>query len=57
MLAACTRPKVRRNRATTARWTGCKVLVIDEISMINGAFFDKINQAIYKNQQNIGGVV
>lgn len=34
---------VRRNRKASTRWKFTKVLVIDEISMIDGALFDKID--------------
>lgn len=34
---------VRRNRKAKLRWNYTKVLVIDEISMIDGALFDKID--------------
>lgn len=41
------------------RWLKCKVLIIDEISMINGYLFDKLNtiaQAIRKNSLPFGGI-
>jgi ATP-dependent DNA helicase PIF1 len=34
--------KARGNRQSFKRWSDCKVLVVDEISMISGPFFDKL---------------
>ncbi|OAR02091.1 hypothetical protein LLEC1_06673 [Akanthomyces lecanii] len=36
--------KVRRNPKAKNRWLKCKVLVIDEISMVDGDLFDKLSQ-------------
>lgn len=50
---------VKRNRKALARWRSLKVLIIDEISMIDGAFFDKLDEIacdIRKNDQPFGGI-
>lgn len=36
--------KVVGNKHTLARWAACKVLVIDEVSMLDGGLFDKLDQ-------------
>ena len=36
--------KVRRNAKALKRWTKVKVLIIDEISMVDGDLFDKLEQ-------------
>lgn len=36
--------KVRRNPKAKNRWLKCKVLIIDEISMVDGDLFDKLSQ-------------
>lgn len=41
--AAATLKMVRRNRKAVARWKSTKVLIVDEISMIDGRLFDKLD--------------
>lgn len=51
--------KIRRSREALQRWRVCKVLVVDEISMIAGDFFDKLEQiarVIKKNGRAFGGI-
>jgi len=36
--------KIRRNLKAKMRWIRCKVLVIDEISMVDGGLFDKLEE-------------
>lgn len=35
---------IKKNEMTFNRWTSAKILIIDEISMIEAAFFDKLNE-------------
>lgn len=51
--------KIRRNRKANKRWKQTKVLIIDEISMIDGDLFDKLEQVakiIRKSDQPFGGI-
>lgn len=51
--------RVLKNKQTTERWKRTKVLIIDEISMIEGSFLDKLDyvaKAIRKNQHPFGGI-
>ncbi|GAA5841864.1 hypothetical protein JCM3766R1_005592 [Sporobolomyces carnicolor] len=34
--------RVRKNRNANAKWQRCKVLVVDEVSMVDGILFDKL---------------
>ncbi|GAA6009624.1 hypothetical protein JCM11491_001037 [Sporobolomyces phaffii] len=34
--------KVKKNRNANAKWQRCKVLVVDEVSMVDGILFDKL---------------
>ncbi|GAA5896098.1 DEAD/DEAH box helicase [Sporobolomyces salmoneus] len=34
--------KVKKNKTANAKWQRCKVLVIDEVSMVDGILFDKL---------------
>ncbi|CAG8781719.1 26020_t:CDS:2, partial [Racocetra persica] len=43
--------KVRDNRSARQRWIDCKVLIIDEISMLDGELFDTL-EAIARNIEN-----
>ena len=36
--------RVMGNRTSMRRWTGASVLVIDEVSMLDGTFFDKLEE-------------
>lgn len=51
--------KIRRNRKALTRWKNIRVLIIDEISMISGELFDKLDHIaceIRKNDQPFGGI-
>lgn len=51
--------KIRRNPKTKQRWVRTKVLIIDEISMIDGDLFDKLEQVariIRNNASPFGGI-
>lgn len=36
--------KIRKRRDALQRWTHAKVLIIDEVSMLDGHLFDKLDQ-------------
>ncbi|WWC92397.1 uncharacterized protein L201_007354 [Kwoniella dendrophila CBS 6074] len=51
--------KLRKNKKAAARWQRTKVLIIDEVSMVDGGMFDKfckVAQMIRKNQKPWGGI-
>ncbi|KAM7189155.1 PIF1-like helicase domain containing protein [Naviculisporaceae sp. PSN 640] len=51
--------KVRRNPKAKNRWTKTKVLIIDEVSMVDGELFDKLSQVgrqIRNNGRPWGGI-
>lgn len=51
--------KIKRNAKTKAKWQRTKVLVIDEISMVDGDLFDKLEQvarAVRNNGRPFGGI-
>jgi ATP-dependent DNA helicase PIF1 len=51
--------KVRRNAKTKSRWQRTKVLIIDEISMVDGDLYDKLEhiaRAIRNNGRPFGGI-
>lgn len=51
--------KIRNNKKANRRWKDTKVLIIDEISMIDGGLFDKleeISRIINKNTLPFGGI-
>lgn len=51
--------KVRRNKKASNRWKEVKVLIIDEISMIDGNFFnmlDEIARKIRRSNKPFGGI-
>lgn len=51
--------KVRRSKKNVKRWSEISVLVIDEISMLDGELFDKLDfiaQKIRKNSDPFGGI-
>lgn len=45
--------KIKRNGKSKNRWIKCQILVIDEISMVDGELFDKL-EAIARNLKNNG---
>lgn len=50
---------IKLDKAKLAHWTTTRVLVIDEISMLDGAFLDKLNQVakrVRKNEKAFGGI-
>ncbi|KAI5452107.1 DNA helicase [Naganishia albida] len=50
---------VRKNKKALNRWLKAKVLVIDEVSMVDGELFDKLNrvgQKLRKKTQPFGGI-
>ncbi|WVQ95472.1 hypothetical protein IAU59_002569 [Kwoniella sp. CBS 9459] len=51
--------KLRKNKKAAARWQRTKVLIIDEVSMVDGEMFDKfckLGQLIRKNPKPWGGI-
>lgn len=51
--------KIKRNQKTKSRWMRTKVLIIDEISMVDGDLFDKLEgiaRAIRNNGRPFGGI-
>uniref|UniRef100_A0A060SZQ7 ATP-dependent DNA helicase PIF1 n=1 Tax=Blastobotrys adeninivorans TaxID=409370 RepID=A0A060SZQ7_BLAAD len=51
--------KIRRNKRVLRRWKNVKVLVVDEISMIDGTLLDKLNEVakqIRKKNAPFGGI-
>ena len=51
--------KVNKNAKSKNRWIKTKVLIIDEISMVDGAFFDKLEKIariVRKNGRPFGGI-
>ncbi|OCF36037.1 ATP-dependent DNA helicase PIF1 [Kwoniella heveanensis CBS 569] len=51
--------KLRKNKKAAARWQRTKVLIIDEVSMVDGEMFDKfckLGQLIRKNPKPFGGI-
>ncbi|WVW80758.1 hypothetical protein I302_102744 [Kwoniella bestiolae CBS 10118] len=51
--------KLRKNKKAAARWQRTKVLIIDEVSMVEGQMFDKfckVAQMIRKNPKPWGGI-
>ncbi|KAL2271487.1 hypothetical protein VTJ83DRAFT_858 [Remersonia thermophila] len=51
--------KIRRNPKAKNRWTKTKVLIIDEVSMVDGELFDKLSQIgriIRNNGRPWGGI-
>jgi len=50
---------VRKNREARERWLRCKTLIIDEISMLLGGLFDKLEELareIRVNPKPFGGI-
>lgn len=51
--------KIKRNAKTRSKWLRTKVLIVDEISMVDGELFDKLEQvarAIRNNGRPFGGI-
>lgn len=51
--------KIKRNQKAWTRWLRTKVLVVDEISMVDGDLFDKLEgiaRVIRKNGRPFGGI-
>lgn len=51
--------KLRKNKKAAARWQRTKVLIIDEVSMVDGDLFDrfaKLGQLMRKSKQPWGGI-
>ena len=51
--------KIRRNAKAKQRWLRTKVLVVDEISMVDGDLFDKLEgiaRSIRNNGRPFGGI-
>lgn len=51
--------RIEKNAQSVRRWRTAKVLIIDEISMVDGDFFtklSKVGQAVRKNDQPFGGL-
>lgn len=51
--------KVKRNKHAYKRWLKCKVLIIDEVSMIDGQFLNKLNEIakrVRKSSAPFGGI-
>ena len=51
--------KVKKNRQCVRRWLECQVLIIDEVSMLDGALFDVLEQLarrLRKDSSPFGGI-
>ena len=51
--------EIRQKEAAVDRWQTCEVLVIDEISMLDGALFDTLEyiaRVIRNNDHPFGGI-
>ena len=51
--------KIRQNEAAVDRWKNCSVLVIDEISMLDGHLFDTLEyvaRVLRRNDYPFGGI-
>ena len=51
--------KTKSNEKTTQRWMALKVLILDEVSMVSGEFFDSLSRivsAIRKDPRPFGGI-
>lgn len=56
-LQQCINMAMREHKAV--HWRRCKVLLVDEISMVDGEFFDKLEavaRAVRKNKKPFGGI-
>ncbi|CAE6398339.1 unnamed protein product [Rhizoctonia solani] len=51
--------KVRKNKNALSRWLRCKVLIIDEVSMLDGDLFDRLARVaclVRKSPKPFGGI-
>jgi ATP-dependent DNA helicase PIF1 len=51
--------KIQKNKKATERWLQTKVLIIDEISMLDAALMDKVEQVaslVRQNSRPFGGI-
>lgn len=51
--------RVKKNKKAESRWLRTRVLIIDEVSMVDGALFDKLNQIgriVRKRLEPFGGI-
>lgn len=51
--------RIKRSKHSAKKWVSCKVLIIDEISMIDADLFDKLDQiarTIRRNKKPFGGI-
>lgn len=51
--------RIRNDKAALVRWETCSVLIIDEVSMVEGAFFTLLNavaRAIRQKDEPFGGI-
>lgn len=51
--------KIKRNKKAHGRWRDTKVLIIDEVSMVDGELLDKLNEIskrLRKNDAPFGGI-
>ena len=51
--------EIRQKEAAVERWQTCEVLVIDEISMLDGALFDTLEyvaRVLRNNDHPFGGI-
>ncbi|KAJ1306990.1 hypothetical protein OPQ81_007970 [Rhizoctonia solani] len=51
--------KIKRNKNASSRWLRCKVLIIDEVSMLDGDLFDRLAKVaciIRKSAKPFGGI-
>lgn len=51
--------KVRKNRKSAGRWARTKVLIIDEVSMVDGELFDKLEyiaRELRRSKEPFGGI-
>jgi len=51
--------KIKRNAKTKTKWLRTKILIVDEISMVDGELFDKLEQiarAVRNNGRPFGGI-
>ncbi|QRV74297.1 ATP-dependent DNA helicase PIF1 [Ceratobasidium sp. AG-Ba] len=51
--------KIKKNKNALSRWLRCRVLIIDEVSMLDGDLFDRLARVaclIKKNNKPFGGI-